>query len=615
MRGEQEQSKLFTRRAVIMGVMQTAVLGVLGGRLAWLQVVQGAKYKTLSDKNRINMKMLAPSRGTIVDRYGVPLAVNNQNFRVLVVPEQVKDLKQALLLLQKYIDITDRDIEKVIKESKRSSKFVPLEVKDELTWDEVAKVEVNLPDLPGLSTDSGERRTYPLAEATAHVIGFVGAVNKAEIGEDPLLSLPGFKIGKTGIEKRYDDVLRGEKGTSQVEVNVVGREVRQLDTSKSKPGRRVILSLDGELQRFAQNRLAAERSASAVVMDVHTGAVYALASYPSFDPNAFFSGIPFDIWEELNTDPAHPMINKAIAGQYPPASTFKMVVALAGLRAGLITPGRTTYCNGKYKYGNGLFHCWRPSGHGAVNVEKSLAVSCDVFYYQLATELGIERIAEEARLFGMGEALGFELNEERPGLMPDKKWKLGRTGKNWQPGETIISSIGQGSVLATPLQLAVMVARMVNGGYAVKPWMTADDLAPNAAFKKEWPKMDVTEEHLNIVKKGMVRVVNGSDGTARGSQIKEEGFAFGGKTGTGQVQRITMAQRRAGVKNEDLSWQQRHHALFVGFAPVEAPRYAVSVVVEHGVGGSKAAAPIASDLLLEVQRRKPESSGVTEVMA
>lgn len=608
---EKDHEKLFTRRAVIIGGVQAGILGVLGTRLAWLQVSQGEKYRTLSDKNRINIKMLAPSRGQIVDRFGVPLAINSQNFRVLVVPEQARDLEQSLRSLQNHIEISEDQIQDVLKTAKKTAKFVPIEVKDDLEWEDVATIEVNLPDLPGLSTDSGERRLYPFGEATAHVIGYVGAVNKNEIGDDPVLSLPGFKIGKTGVEKRFDLEMRGKKGSAQVEVNVAGREVRELKTQGSHSGRRIELTLDGEFQRFTQSVLARERSASAVVMDAHTGAIYALASSPAFDPNLFTSGLPADVWEELLANPAHPLTNKAIAGQYPPASTFKMITALAGLQDGKINSKRVSHCTGRYEYGKDKFHCWKRGGHGWVGLSQALAVSCDTYFYELATEVGIDKIAETARMFGLGDKLGFELKEERPGLVPDKNWKLGHNGKVWRPGETIVASIGQGYLLATPLQLAVMTARLVNGGYAVKPWMTDGELATNELREGDkWPKMDINPAHLKKVKQGMDRAVNHEKGTAYGSRIENPDTAFGGKTGTGQVQRITMSQRLAGIKNEDLAWKQRHHALFVGYAPLKNPQYVCAVVVEHGVGGSKTAAPIARDLLSEVQKRNPRSQGL-----
>lgn len=610
MKKNQDQVRTFTRRAFVVAGMQGAILGVLGTRLAWLQVAQGGRYKTLSDKNRINIKVIAPTRGQIVDRFGVPLAVNAQNFRALIIPEQTESIEDSLRALQKVVDINEEDIQRVLKEVKKSSKFVPIEIKDDLSWEDVAKIEVNLPDLPGLSTDVGERRSYPLGEATAHLVGYVGAVSQEDIGDDPVLSLPGFKIGKTGIEKTFDLEMRGEAGQAEVEVNVVGREVRELQRKDSRPGRRITLTIDGELQRFAQNRLGQERSASAVIMDAHSGAVYALASSPAFDPNSFTGGLSAALWEELLANPAHPLTNKAVSGQYPPASTFKMISLLAGLQSGKVTKNTTAFCKGYYELGRDRFHCWKSGGHGWVDGRKALQQSCDVFFYEMATEVGIDKIAETARMMGLGHKLDFELAEERSGLVPDKNWKLGKMGQKWQPGESIVASIGQGYLLATPLQLAVMIARLVNGGYAVKPWVTAEDLAKNALQSEHWPKLNIKDDHLEIIKEGMDRVVNIQHGTAYGSRASDPAYAFGGKTGTGQVQRITMQQRMSGVKNEDLAWRSRHHALFVGYAPLNNPRYVCSVVVEHGIGGSRTAAPLARDLLVETQKRDPGATPV-----
>ncbi|MCB9981600.1 MAG: penicillin-binding protein 2 [Rhodospirillales bacterium] len=610
MKKNQDQVRVFTRRAFVIAGLQGALLGVLGGRLAWLQISQGARYKTLSDKNRINLKVLSPVRGEIVDRFGVPLAVNAQNFRALIIPEQAADIEQTLRRLQEMIELSEDDIQAVLKEAGKTAKFVPIEITDDLSWKDVAKIEVNLPDLPGLSTDAGKRRTYPFKEATAHLVGYVGAVSKNDVGDDPALSLPGFKIGKTGIEKRFDLEMRGSAGQAEVEVNVVGREVRELKKNQSRNGKRITLTIDGELQRFMQGRLSQEKSASAVVMDAHSGAVYALASAPSFDPNAFTSRISAAFWEELLANPAHPLTNKAVSGQYPPASTFKMISLLAGLQAGAVTENTTAFCKGHYELGSDRFHCWKRGGHGWVDCRKALQMSCDVYFYELATKVGIDKIAQVARMMGLGQSLDFELTEERAGLVPDKAWKRGKIGQKWQPGETVVASIGQGYLQATPLQLAVMTARLVNGGYAVKPWVTADGLAKNIMPESGWPKLGISPEHLSLIKTGMDRVVNDEKGTAYGSRADDPALAFGGKTGTGQVQRITMKQRMSGVKNEELQWKSRHHALFVGYAPLENPRYIASVVVEHGIGGSRTAAPLARDLLVETQKRNPGATPV-----
>jgi len=609
---DSDRAQAFSRRAFVVGALQGAFLAVLGGRLAWLQMVEGNRYKTLAENNRINLKILAPPRGQIVDRFGVPFAVSKQNFRVLLVPEQTDDMLASLRHLQGLIKLEDVSIERVLKEAKKSPSYTPIEVIDNLEWEQLAKIEVNIIDLPGMSIDEGEVRHYPFADATAHVIGYVGAVNEQEQKNEtnaPLLKVPGFKIGKSGIEKTWDQSLRGQAGNMEVEVNVRGREVRALSTTPAVPGKRVVLTIDAELQRYAQLRLVESKSASAVIMDVQTGEIYALASYPGFDPNYFTDGISHARWEELRADITLPLINKAVAGQYPPGSTFKMVTALAALEAGIITEHTHVFCPGHYDFGSGRFHCWKKGGHGSVNVVSALSESCDTFFYKLSTDLGIKRIAEMSHRLGLGEKFDFELKEERAGLIPDEQWKRKKMDEPWHPGETIIASIGQGYMLATPLQLAVMTARLVNGGKAVKPWMTAyigDEKKPQPI----WDDFHFDPAHMDLVRRGMVEAVNAPNGTAYGSRITVPGFEMGGKTGTSQVKRITKQERAMGIKNEDLPWHHRHHALFVGYAPIHNPRYACAVVVEHGVGGSRAAAPVAKDLLKITQERDPASKAI-----
>ncbi|MCB1680751.1 MAG: penicillin-binding protein 2 [Alphaproteobacteria bacterium] len=613
-RSDDEGYRTFSRRTVLVGGMQLIGLGVLGGRLAYLQVVEGNRYKVLSDKNRINVRLISPPRGLIVDRFGVPLAVNVENFQVHIIREQTQDMQASLLALQKLIPLDNQTIGSVIEQSRRVPKFVPVKVKEELTWEEVAKIEVNLPDLPGLLIDKGETRNYPYGIETSHLTGYVGAVSeevlKAEGGKEPVLSLPGFKIGKNGVERQYDREMRGKAGAVEIEVNVVGREVRELKRKEATPGDRITLTIDAELQRFAHELLTHERSASAVVMDAHTGAVYVMASHPGYDPNLFSRGIPYNIWKSLLEDSALPLSYKALVGQYPPGSTFKMITGLAGLESGVTNPQRTVYCPGFYMMGKQKFHCWRPQGHGHVNLTAAIQKSCDTYFYTIANEMGIDKIAEVARRFGLGSKLGFNLEDERPGIIPDKNWKYARFGERWHNGETVVNAIGQGYVLATPLQLAVMTARLVNGGYAVKPWIT-EKIGELDQTPQEAPKMtEVKDEYLRQILKGMESVVNTQGGTAYGSRIAEPGMEMGGKTGTAQVQRITKEQRALGIKNENLPWEQRHHALFVGYAPIESPRYVCSVVVEHGIGGSRTAAPIAKELLLKAQLRDPSSMTV-----
>jgi penicillin-binding protein 2 len=606
-----DRAKMFTRRAFIIGAAQAGFIALLGGRLAYLQLVEGNKYKTLAEQNRINLKMMAPARGHIVDRFGVPFAINNQNFRVIIVPEQTDNLEQSLRTLQKHIEIDERTVQKVLSLAKKSPSYTPLEIVDNLEWQDVATVEVNIPDLPGTSIDMGQERYYPFGDSTAHIIGYVGAATKAdqERDSDPLLTLPNFQVGKSGVERSLDNALRGRAGSAQVEVNVIGREIRELESQGSIEGQRVVLSIDAELQRFAQQRLAGERSASAIVMDVHTGALYALASFPAFDPNDFTGGISHAKYEELRSDIRLPLINKAVAGQYPPGSTFKMITALAALEAGVVSEHTTAFCPGHYTLGNARFHCWKPSGHGTVNIVTALEQSCDTYFYKLSTDLGIKRIADMAKRLGMGQVFEMELKEQRAGLVPDEAWKKKRFKEGWHPGETVIASIGQGYMLSTPLQLAVMTARIVNGGKAVEPWLTAS-VGGQVPDRPAWNDLGLNPKHVEMVIRGMDYAVNNQKGTAYNSRIQEPGMAMGGKTGTAQVKRITKQERAMGIKNEDLPWQFRHHALFVGYAPTVSPRYACAVVVEHGVGGSKAAAPVAKDLLLMAQQRDPASKPI-----
>lgn len=607
---EQEQQKDFTRRAFLIAGIQGCVLGVLGGRLAWLQLSQSDKYTVLADENRMSVKMLAPSRGVITDRNGIPLALNKQNFRVLVIPEQTPDVEAALNELRKHIDISDRDMRRALKEVKRSAKFVPVEVRDKLSWEDVAKVEVRLPDLSGVSIDVGEVRHYPMGLSTAHIIGYVGAVTKSDLETgDSVLKLPNFKIGKTAIEKSLDPKLRGAAGSSQVEVNVSGREVRLLKKDPAQEGAPIALTIDSRLQTKLYGLLSEHKSATAIVMDAHTGAIYALGSGPSFDPNYFTKGMSSEVWQDMLDNPGKPLNNKAVAGQYPPGSTFKMISALAALEAGVINEKTTVHCSGSFEYKSDLFHCWKGSGHGWCGLTKALAESCDVYFYDLATKIDMNDISKMARRFGLGQKYDFELPEELAGLVPDKNWKMGHFGQAWKPGETVIASIGQGYLQSTPLQLAVMTARLVNGGKAVKPSMIGF-IGHKAMGKSDWPSMGINQKYLAMVKKGMDQAVNDKNGTAFDSRIEKKGEEMGGKTGTSQVRRITMAQRLAGVKNENLPWKDRHHALFVGYAPMDEPKYIVSVVVEHGVGGSRKAAPLAKRLMEETQRLDPAQSSV-----
>ncbi len=624
---EQGRYRTFTRRAMLLGGLQASLVSALAARMYYLQVIEADRYKVLAEENRINLRLLPPPRGRVLDRYGTPIALNDHNYRVVVVAEQTPDLDATLDLLARLIAVSDADRARVWKERRRNRAFVPITVKENLNWDQVARIEVNAADLPGVSIEVGQSREYPYGGSASHVLGYVAAVSEKELTGDPLLELPGFRIGKSGIERQYDDLLRGAAGASQLEVNAVGRIIRELEREEGQPGLDLYTTLDIGLQQFVQQRLASELSASAVLLDVRSGEVLAMGSTPSYDPSAFGRGLTSGEWSALVNDQLHPLTNKAIAGQYAPGSTFKMVVALAAQEAG-IPSDHSVYCSGVTTLGSARFHCWKKEGHGRLSsMMEGLKHSCDAYFYDLARKIGIDAIAAMARKLGLGRADGIDLPGERAGLIPDSSWKVATLGESWYPGETLVAGIGQGFITTTPLQLATMTARLANGGHEVVPhvlrkgpadpaedWpiLSASDpesteptAGPTVALADSpFPSLGISEKYLKVVLEGMNRVSNDPRGTAYRARIETPGMELGGKTGTAQVRRITMAERLTGVKkNEDLPWAQRDHALFVAFAPVAAPRFAISVVVEHGGGGSKVAAPIARDILIEAQTR------------
>ncbi len=603
MKRDAKQIKVFTRRAFILGGAKVGLLSVLAGRMYYLQVIESDQYKVLADENRINLRLLPPHRGRILDRFGVELASNQQNYRVVLVAEQADDVEETLDALARLVPVPDHVRQRVIKEVHRRRGFVPVTVIENLTWEEFARINVNSPNLPGLQPDIGESRFYPHGPTLAHVVGYVGAVSEKDLDGDPVLELPGFKIGKNGVEKVREMDLRGKAGLSRVEVNAFGRVIRELTRDEGQPGQDVRLTIDSRLQQFVLSRLG-EESASAAVLDVYTGDVLSLSTAPSFDPQQFSFGLTQAQWNDLISNPRTPLVNKVVSGQYPPGSTFKMMVALAALESGIITKSHGVFCRGKVKLGNATFHCWKRGGHGEMDLLSAIQQSCDVYFYDISKRVGIDRIAEMANRFGLGQRTGIELPSEKSGLIPTRAWKQATIGVPWQQGETLVSGIGQGFVLTTPLQLAVMAARIANGGLAVAPRIQIP-LQPDGAraVAPDLPSIGVSRASLAIIVEGMTRVSNSQRGTAFRARIKEKEFALAGKTGTSQVRRITKAERQTRVlKNEERPWKDRDHALFVAFAPLSAPRYAAAVVVEHGGSGSGMAAPIVRDILLEVQR-------------
>ncbi len=597
----EESARRISRRGLILGGAQAAMIGALALRMRYMQVEQADQFRLLAEENRINLRLLPPARGLIYDRNGVILAENEQNYRIVVVREDMGDVDEVLGRLAQLVDLPEDELERARKEIFRLSPFVPVTVADRLSWEDLAAVAVNSPALPGVNPDVGLSRAYPLQEDLAHVIGYVGPVSDYDLSKlqdpDPLLQIPKFQIGKVGVEAKMEGVLRGSAGNRRIEVNAAGRVMRELDRQEGRPGGDLQLTVDSALQNYTQVRLS-EESAAAVVMDTRNGDILALGSAPSFDPNKFVRGISVADYRELTENEFRPLANKSVQGVYPPGSTFKMVTALAALEAGVVNPGETVWCPGYKQLGNRRFHCWKRAGHGRIDLRNSLVQSCDVYYYEMAERVGIDKIAEMARKLGLGQRHDLPLSAVNVGIAPDKAWKRENRAAEWLVGDTLNAAIGQGFVLTSPLQLAVMTARIASGR-ALAPRLIKSIDGEEAEVPPA-PALDISPKNLELIRKAMNGVINDSRGTARGSRIVAEGMKLAGKTGTSQVRNITAAERARGVsRNEDLPWNRRDHALFVSFAPADAPQLACSVVVEHGGGGSLAAAPIARDIILQ----------------
>lgn len=588
-------------------VGQSVAALVLVGRAAQLQLVHGATYRLLSEENRISLRIVPPPRGQLLDIKGAPLATNQQSYRAVVLREGVKDLDAVLNRFADVIDLSPEDRARIERELHHGKDFSPVVLKTNLSWNEMARLEILTPELAGIAVDSADQRFYPIGAAAAHVLGYLGEADENEEDEDddPLLAVSGFEIGKSGVEKAYEDELRGKAGGLQLEVNAKGRVVNELKRTPPIPGKDLHLTIDADLQQMMYERLSQERSAAAVIMDVHNGAVYAMGSSPAYDPNIFTQGIPTDLWQELMADPTRPLLNKVFGGVYPPGSTFKMATALAALEAGAITPDTAVHCSGQTMLGSHIFHCWKKGGHGTVSLHQAIAQSCDCFFYETARRAGIDHIAQTARLLGLGEPSGLGLSGERTGLIPDRDWKRRVFKHDWTTGETFVCGIGQGYVTASILQLAIMTARLANGGMAVTPTLRMD-VATTAAPRS----LNFDPAHLASIRDGMCAVTS-PGGTASSVQIPEPQWHMAGKTGTAQVQAITMAQRDAGFDVFKLPWEQRHHALFIAYAPEDAPRYAMATIIQHGGAGGSVAGPLGRDILRKAQELAPAQHFMT----
>ncbi|MYK30543.1 MAG: penicillin-binding protein 2 [Boseongicola sp. SB0670_bin_30] len=594
-----ESAGIISRRALVLGGGQLALLGTLVLRTRQLQVHEAANYQLLAEDNRVNVRLISPRRGKIFDRHGIPVAENGQNYRIVIVREDAGDVDETIAKVRRLVVLDESKLERALKEMYRRSPFVPVTLADQLAWEDVAEVAVNAPALPGITPEVGLSRVYPLGSDFAHVVGYVGPVSESDLSRveppDPVLQIPGYQFGKVGIEARRETDLRGRAGLRRIEVSAAGRVMRELGRDASVPGSDLQLTVDHALQNYALARLAGE-SGSAVVIDVETGGLRAMVSSPSFDPNLFVRGISVKDYGALRDHALVPLFNRSVQGQYPPGSTFKMMTALAALRAGVLGPRDTIHCPGHLDFGGRKFHCWRSGGHGRMDLDMAIAQSCDVYFYEAARRVGIDRIAELCAEFGLGQRPDIPVSAVRSGLVPSIKWKARVRGEGWLQGETLNAGIGQGDVLASPLQLAVMTARIA-GMRAVKPRLIKSVDGVEAPVEPV-AEVDVPEGLMQLVRRAMYNVVNGPRGTARNARIVAEEFLMAGKTGTSQVRSISETERDRGVtKNEELPRHLRDHGLFVAFAPYDKPKYAIAVVIEHGGSGALVALP-ARDILL-----------------
>lgn len=600
-REEERRRRVFTRRTLALGAVQLGLFGFLAARLHRLQVEEGARYATLAEENRISARLIPPPRGRVLDREGRVVAGNQLNWRALLIAEQTQDVAATLETFSRLIPLAEHERARIERELRRRRRFVPVMVREFLSWEEMARIEVNAPDLPGILIDVGTTRLYPEGEHLAHVVGYVAPPSERDMDGDPLLELPGIRVGRAGIEKHHDRVLRGRAGAVQLEVNAVGRVIRELERREGIPGEDVQISLDTGLQKAIRAKIG--EGTSVVLLDARNGEVLAMASQPSFDPNIFNAGVSAAQWRQWTASRATPLINKATNGLYAPGSTFKMIVGLTALEARVTTPTERVFCPGHMDLGDTRFHCWRKGGHGNLDLRGALKHSCDVYFYEMAKRVGIDRIAAMAHRFGLGVDLDIELPGARRGLVPTRAWRQAQ-GKAWNPGDTLVHGIGQGFYQITPLQLATMTARLATGR-AVQPHLTRaiGGRPVRGGQAEDWPPLGIPERDLRLMREGMWAVVNEEGGTARASRLPAQFGAMAGKTGSVQVRRVSREQRERGYKAENQPREWRPHALFVAFAPYEAPLLACAVVVEHGVSGAMAAAPLARDVLVEAFTR------------
>jgi len=586
---KKKQLQILNRRSFFLFLGKLSLFSILSVRLFDIQISNSKKYQTLSINNQIDIKILYPVRGLIKDRSGRLVATNLKVFDLYIIPERTTNLNETLNALSNFIEIDFLKKRKIIKLSKEIKKFEKIIITENLSWKILELIEANKNYLPGVELVEDFQRVYPENVFFSHLLGYVNKPSQKDLSLPYISKMPLLNIGQQGVEKTFNEKLVGKPGNKEVEVNSSGRILRDISKQSSLKGEDITLSLDIDLQKFSVNRLSKHRAGSIVVMDVLTGEILSMASIPNFDSNLIVQKPNKKYWISLLGNSLSPLTDRSIQGLYSPGSTFKMIVAIAALKNGAINSQSTTNCKGKISFGDRIFHCWKNNGHGNMDILSAIQESCDVFFYNLSIKVGIDKISEVAKDFGLGQTYPFNLINQKKGIIPNKKWKKEHMNTKWYGGETLLAAIGQGYVLSTPLQLAVMTCRIASGGLKIIPSIIKNPIKKNFVLMKKY------SNEIKIIQKAMFKVVNEKKGTANRS--KSNNFSFSGKTGTSQVKKITLQERESEkFRKSEIEWKNRDHALFVGYMPTEKPKYAISVIVEHGGSGASVAAPIAKDI-------------------
>ena len=601
----QSKSKTITRRMFILSSLKAAIFVAIITRLFYLQISENIKWRTLSDKNRLREWKTVPQRGIIADHFGKEIAKNNQVFQLHMVPEDVPNLEELFFRLSKIINFDKRTKNNLIKKLKKRKPWETIIVSDNLSWEEFSRLNLFLHEMQGIKPVVAVARKYLEDSSSSHILGYVSEVSVEDLENSSLLreiNVPGLKTGKNGLEKSLNEGMIGQPGLQRFEVNAHGKRINELKFIQGTPGKNYRTTLDLEVQKLGGELLKGQ-SGSVCVMDIYTGGLVAMVSSPTFDANKFVHGITFKDWQDLINDEKKPLINKSIAGLYPPGSTIKPIVALSALENDVISPNTTRECRGSIELYGHKYHCWKEKGHGFVNLREAIKQSCDIYFYEVARRLGVDRLAITANKFGLGSRVLNILNEERTGLVPSTEWKRKKIGKGWVLGETLLAGIGQGYFQTTPIQLCLMSAQLANGGYKIEPKIIHNEQALQLnkdVSGERFKQLYRNQENVKFVLDALFGATNEPMGTSYRSRHVKSEYVFAGKTGTSQTRSITAEERKLKIKQKDLPYKRRDHALFIAFAPYKNPQYAISIVIEHGGAGSSGAAPIAKKIIKKV---------------